>query len=275
MKTILKLLTFPLSSFCLLEPAYKYILFFIYISIATNLPGQVKAIQAQHEAPEVEILTYYNHDRYPEFLYHINPTYDHAINIKGNNWGVDVGYKFNISKRIKVKPSIGYYRFSFDKVDNYNEGFNIHGNARLTTLTPAPGVFFALATDKYYYDCLNVGISGEEKIIDKKLISIWGGIKLNNYFTVAQRYRITYDNPDYPIKNPHRAKRTDYFGFRADAYITGLISIGKIKLGPIISMPVYTIWKTDAFFPDENNSNTRDKWLNGWGVGISVSHKIR
>lgn len=253
----------------------KFFLTFVCVSLCTFTIAQVKTIHPQYEVPELEILFYSNHDKYPEFRYHVNPTYDHVINIKGNSLGVDAGYKFYISTKIKIKPFIGYYRFSFDEIDNYIEGFNFHGTARQTTLTPAPGVFFALATDKYYYDCINVGISGEEKIIDKNFISIWGGIKLNNYFTTAQRYHITYDNPDYPIQNPHKTKRTGYLGVRADAYITGLISIGKLKFGPIINLPVYAIWKTDAFFPYENNGGTRDKWLNGWGVGISISHKIK
>ncbi len=124
----------------------KYILIVVYMLTAANIFGQLKTIQHQYEAPELEILTYHNHDKDPGFRYHLNPTYDHLVNI---------------------------------------------------------------------------------------------------------------------------------IGLRADAYITGLIAIGKFKLGLMLSMPVYAIWETDAFFPDENNSNARDKWLNGWGAGISVSHKIR
>lgn len=247
----------------------------VFVLISIGSFGQAKTKDLKYGLSELEINSYFNHDRYPEFRYHVNPTYDHLINIKGNSTGIDVGYKFTLSSKIKIKPFIGYYRFSFDEIDNYIEGLNFHSTARQTTLTPAPGIFLALATDKYYYDCINVGISGEEKIIDNNFISIWGGIKLNNYFSTTQRFYITYDNPDYPIENPHKTNRTGYLGARADAYITGLSSIGKLKFGPIINLPVYTIWKTDAFFPDESNSDTRNKWLNGWGVGVSVSYRIK
>lgn len=246
-------------------------LIFVFLSISTY--GQVKLKDLKYGLSRIEINSYFNHDKYPEFRHYVSPVSDDVINMKGNSLGIDIGYKF-LAKKILLKPFLGYYRFSFNSIDNYVEAFNVHAKGRETILTP-PYIDFPIATQKYFYDCFNVGISGERKIVDKKYLIISAGGAINNYITISQKYFHTYDNAAFPTANPHVSERVDYFGFRADMFAKLLFSVGKVHVGPVFSLPVFSLWRTDAIFPGETNNNTRNKWLNGYGLGITANYLIK
>lgn len=242
---------------------------FIVLSTNAQLKRNIK-----YGLSVIEIYLYYNHDKYPEFRHHASPVSDDVINIKGNSFGIDIGYKFRVSKKIQLKPFLGYYRFSFNNIDNYVEAFNVHAKGRETTLTP-PGIDFPIATYKYFYYCLNIGISGERNILLKRYLIIAAGGAINNYITMYQKYFHKYNDPLFPTVNPHVSKRTDYFGFRADAFAKIFVSFEKFRIGPIINLPIFTLWKKDSIFPGETNNGIRDKWLNGLGVGITANYLIK
>ncbi len=246
--------------------------FLCYNTVQAQSKRTVDSLRKQ--PAQIEINQYFNFDKYSEFRYSPNPTYDHVINIKGNSWGLDIGYKFNLFKNVYIKPFLGYYKFSFDKIDNYNEGFGLRGNARQTTLTPGQGIYYIISSDKYLYHCFNAGVSVEKNITHGKPLLVAVGGAINNYFTISQTYFITYDNPDNPVENPHKTNRTDLFGFRTDLFAKFLMPIKKINVGATIGTPIYTLWKTDAFFPYETNKGSRDKWFKGIGVGISVNYLL-
>ncbi len=238
-----------------------------------NAVAQVKGGShlSQKQPARIEITQYFNIDKYPEFRVPVNPTYDHIISIKGVSWGMDVGYRMNVFRNIYIKPFVGFYRFSFNKIDNYNELFNTHAKARHITSPPGP-VFWTYSTDRYFYKCVNIGLSAENEFVKEKYLSFSGGLLINNYLTFSQKYFLT-ENPNQ-IENPRKRSRTDFWGFRLDVFAKFSIPVNKFLVGPVVSLPVYTMWKTDSEFPYESNSDTRTKWIKGGGMGISISHTI-
>lgn len=239
-----------------------HLAFFILITLCTY---------GQKEKAAIEVSSYFNFDKYPEFRYSPNPTYDHVINIKGDSWGIDVGYKFKAFKAIYLKPFIGYYRFSFNKLDKYNELFGVHVPSREISSPPSP-IFWTHSTDKYFYNCLNMGFSVEKDFFKNKFLSLSGGLLINGNVTFSQKYYIV-DNPE-GLDRVRKKNRVNIFGLRADAFAKILIPIKQFSIGPFISLPIYTLWKTDTEFPSETNNDIRNKWLNGWGIGISANYII-
>lgn len=227
---------------------------------------------AQKKTTQIEINPFVRIDKYPQFLYVLSgrPSTDY-VNIKGTSFGLNLAYKIPITRSVLLKPGIGYYKYSFNDIKKVNTLFGKSNAKDIGFVSPLYIPFF---TDKYRYNCIAANLGIEKLVIWKNDFQLYAGINLNNYYTYLQYYHITYKNPDNPINNDYKLKNGRYFGFSANLNASLLKEFGKFNLGPTIILPVFDIWKTDKTFPEETNSGTRRKWLNGIGLGISFNYLL-
>jgi hypothetical protein len=230
----------------------------------------------QKPTPQIEINPYMRLDWYPEFSYSINPTNTYFVNIRGTGWGLNANYKLSVCKNLYLKAGVGYYRYSFNKIDSYNAQFG-KGSARVIDF-PSP-LYVIFVTDKYCYNTLSTNI-GIEKVFDfKKNWQISAGVTFTNYYTFSQSYHMT---PDYPVGPPnhrYRLKNNRYFGLTSSIELGLIKKTKQISIGPALILPVYNMWKQDKVFPKnensaESNSDQRHKWFQGIGFGISCNYSL-
>lgn len=227
---------------------------------------------AQKQTPQIEINPYVRFDSYPEFSYVLDgrPSIDY-VKIKGTSFGLNLAYKIPIKKSILLNPGIGYYKYSFNNIKKENTQFGKSDVRNINFPSPLLIPFF---TDKYWYNTIAVNIGIEKLFICKNDLQVATGINLSNHYTYSQHYHITYNNSDNPINNDYTLKNGRYFGFSANLNASLLKRFGKFNLGPSLILPVFDTWKTDETFPEEKNSGSRSKWLNGIGLGISCNYSL-
>lgn len=228
---------------------------------------------AQKDSDRVELSTFLRLDSYPKFMYSTNPTTSNILKIKGTSIGIDLSHSFSLKKKWNIKPGIGYYRHSFTKMEQINSVFG-KSNARIIDgyIPPGPIVpALMYATDSYWYNtiAISMGIS-KSFILKKNYIASLGG-EIRNYFTYSQLFNITTS----PNGTKYKTNKSRYFGYSCLFSATLQKRIGKINIGPTLLIPVYDLWKQDENFPQENNSNSRNKLFKGFGFGFTLSYPLK
>jgi hypothetical protein len=242
-----------------------HLAFIILVSITST------SAMGQKFTSEIEIIPFVRIDWHPKFSYAINSANTNIAKIRGTSWGGNTNYKLPVRKNLYLKVGVGYYRYSFNKIDSYNPQFG-RATARIINF-PSP-LYIVFATDKYWYNCVSMNIGIEKLFNIKKKTVIVTGINLNNFYTYSQYYHITANYPTGPPNHRYTLKNNHYFGFSANLQATLLRRIGKIAIGPSVILPVFDLWKQDGTFPQETNSGSRSKWLNGIGLGISSNYSL-
>ena len=227
---------------------------------------------AQKPASQIEINPYLSWDSYPKFVYTINNVNSNTVRMKGASWGINATCKFPIRNNLYLKAGLGYYKYSFNDIDQVNSFFGKNSNRIINYIPPdpfAPSILYT--TNKYWYNSV-IAIFGIEEYIDlAKGIQIVCGVDIRNYNTFSQHYHIVYPSPQ---GTNYKQKSNRYFGFSANLNAGLQKKFGKISMGPAILLPVYNIWKQDKIFPQEEDSKSRNKWLRGFGVGISLNYSL-
>ncbi|MEO8399462.1 MAG: hypothetical protein ABI550_06565 [Ignavibacteriaceae bacterium] len=208
-------------------------------------------------------------DGYPKFSYVLSgrPSIDY-VKIKGTSFGLSLSYRIPITKSVSLKPGIGYYKYSFNHIKKENTLFGKSLERDINFLSPVYILFF---TDKYRYNTITANIGLENFFNCKRDIQIVTGINWNNYFAISEYYHLVYNpqgSQDY-LKNYKR-----YFGSSVCINISLLKKFQKVSIGPSLILPVFDNWKMDETFPEETNSSSRSKWLNGIGLGISINYSL-
>ena len=238
-------------------------IFIIFFSIISNFA------LAQKKTTQIEIEPFIRIDKYPQFSYVIDgrPSTDY-VNIRGTSFGLNFAYKIPITKSILLKPGIGYYQYSFNNIKKENTFFGKSTARNINFVSPFYIPFF---TDKYRYNTITANI-GIEKIFNcKKNIQIVTGVNWNNYYVVSEYYHLV-NNPEG--SQDYRKNNKRYFGSSVYINISLLKKFQKISIGPSLILPVFDNWKMDETFPEETNSGSRSKWLNGIGLGISFNYSL-
>lgn len=248
----------------------KTLFLIFYFSFFTNF------LFGQENYNQIEIKPYLNMDWYPKFSYSINPTNSYFVKIKGTGWGLNADYKLSVRKNLYLKAGVGYYRYSFNKIESYNIQFG-KGSARVIDF-PSP-LYVIFVTDKYWYNTVSANI-GIEKVFDvNKDWQISAGLSLTNYYTFSQTYHMTPDYPVGPPNHKYKLKNNRYFGLSSAIELGLLKKIKQINIGPVLILPVYDMWKQDNVFPKnensaESNSDERHKWFRGIGFGINLNYSL-
>lgn len=227
-------------------------------------------IMAQNQAKQLEIKPYVRFDNYPQFSYVLGgrPSTDY-VNIKGTSYGINFALKIPISKFLSLKPGIGYYKYSFNKIARNNTSFGTSNSRNINFTSPLLIPFF---TDKYYYNSLAANIALEKAIYFRKDYHCTFGVELNNYITISQNYHLT-NNPDG--NQDFKKSNKNYIGTSSILFFNLLKKIKKINIGPSLIVPLFDIWKTDATFQEETGSDSRNKWFHGFGFGISINYSLK
>ncbi len=218
---------------------------------------------------QIEFTPFIRLDRYPKFSNVFNgPASTDYIIMKGISFGLYLAYKIPITRSVLLKPGIGYYKYSFNNIKKENTLFGKSTGRDINFVSPVYITFF---TDKYRYNTIMANIGVEKIFNSKKNIQIVTGINWNNYFAISEYYHLVYNpegSQDY-LKNNKR-----YFGSSVYINISLLKKFQKVSIGPSLILPVFDNWKMDETFPEETNSSSRSKWLNGIGLGISFNYSL-
>ena len=244
----------------------KNILFAVCIILISNF------VFSQTTSRQIEINPYLRWDSYPKFVYAINPVNSNTVRIKGTSWGINAAYKFPVKNKLYLKAGLGYYRYSFNDIEQMNSLFGKSDNRIIDYIPPdpwAPAILYT--TNKYWYNSIAATIGIEEHIDIAKGIQIICGVDIRNYYTFSQHYHIVYPSPQ---GTNYKQTANRYFGFSANLNAGLQKKIGKISIGPTIHLPIYDIWKQDEVFPQEENGKSRNKWFRGLGVGITCNYSL-
>lgn len=248
----------------------KILFLILYFSFCTNF------IFGQKNYNQIEVNLYTQRDWYPEFSYSINPTNSYFVKIRGISWGINANYKLSLCKNLYLEAGVGYYKYSFNKINSNNTQFG-KGSARVIAF-PSP-LYVIFVTNKYWYNTVSTNI-GIEKMFDvNNNWKISTGLSLTNYYTFSQTYHMTPDYPVGPRHHKYKRKNTQYFGLSTFVELGLFKKFRKINMGPVLMLPVYNVWKQDKVFPKnenspENNSDERHKWFRGIGFGISCNYSL-
>lgn len=233
-------------------------------------------IWGQKAQPQIEVTPYLRYDSYPEFTYSFNSVTSNRVTIQGLSWGINSTYKHPLSKTVQLKAGISYYRYSFNDINAYNSRWG-KSETRLTNYVS--DVYAMFFTKRYWYHCLGAHIGADKVFALKNNIDVVGGISLTNYYTFSQYYHINYDYPYGPPNHKYHLNKFRNFAYSAGLHAGLLKQIGKVTVGPVLSLPVYDSWKKDAFFvqtqsSSENSSESRSKWLGGISAGITFKYPL-
>lgn len=222
---------------------------------------------------ELSATAYLRMDQYPAFVYTTGPTTSSTVNIKGISPGLNIDYTRKISNKSYVNGRIGYYRYSFNKIERSTDiGTTV--NSRPTNLQLLPGAFITFGSDKYFYHTVCFGLGTGKSFRLPRNILLRAGCMFNNYVTFSQNYHIPYDDRDNQFENPYRSTQTRYFAFEGSVQLSALKFTGRYRVGPAIVLPVYSAWKTDEVFAYEKNSGSRSKWFKGFGAGFTFCYPL-
>ena len=223
--------------------------------------------QSQNKSDQIEIKPFIRTDSYPEFSYnYAGRVSTDNLKMKGKNWGITLNYKHSLKNNFNLNGGLGYYNYSFDKLENINTQF---GKSETRPIKYPSLTNLGYYTDAYHYNSISLNIGIEKFIYLKKDLLLITGIEFSNYFTFSQFYHISYQGT--PV---YKNKVNRLFGHSLCLNISLLKQVGKIQIGPVIVLPVFDSWKKDNVFQGEVNSEYRNKWLNGIGLGISCNFFI-
>ena len=111
---------------------YLIVILFLLLSLYnTGTQAQIiNSIGSKKEAPQIELTPFLRWDKYPDFTYAINSATSNKVRIRGTSWGIDASYKFSFRRKLSLKAGLGYYRYSFDEINQVNSLFG-YSNERI------------------------------------------------------------------------------------------------------------------------------------------------
>lgn len=223
---------------------------------------------ALHALPQkrnnsVEVQPYFRHDTYPAFTYAINPVTTNTVKMQGTSFGVLGSYGYGLSENMKAKIGIGYYRYSFNKINSFNSSYG-EGNARVI-IYPVGDVIYT--TNKYWYHTLYLSGGLEKYIPLTKQIDLLLAGSIQYYRTFSQYYKI-FDTKSYEINDGKN------MGLGGSVQVGLAYKISRYVIAPQFILPIYDQWHQDKVFPGEKNNDTRSKWIRGYGAAIGIQYEL-
>lgn len=219
----------------------------------------------QKRPNELQVLPYVRLDWYPEFSFNYGGRAStDRLKMRGTSVGLNINYKYALQNNINVIGGVGYYKYSFNKLSNKNTLF---GASDSRDIEYPSMINLAYNTYSYHYNSLSLAIGIEKFWKVNQNIQVGIGLSMNNFFIFQQVYKFHYKNIIYRTNNKSL--------FAQSVFVNAGIEkkIGKLKIGPQLIIPLFDAWhKDDAF--QEDNSEKRNKWLNGIGLGIQINYPL-
>lgn len=226
------------------------------------------SIISQTTANQIEINSYLLWDSYPSFAIRFNSVTNSTIKIQGISWGSGINYKYSLKNSSFIKAGIGYYKYSFSKIERHTPPF---GNTESRDIYYTGGnSSFGYVSDKYWYNTISATVGFEKLYKLTRNTNFIAGVSAVNYYTFSQRYNIPGTFRDVTFKKSN----SRYFGLSFIGNAGLQKNFGRFNLGPTINFPIFSSWKQDAIFPHEENNDSRSKWLRGIGIGFTCAYPL-
>jgi hypothetical protein len=221
----------------------------------------------QKKNNSIEIVPIIRYDNYADFDDRFaDRSYTTRLKLRGISWGVDAKYKFAINNKWNAKAGIGYYKYSFNKMSNYNPVFRTRSNAREVSLVRP--FYLIYNTNNYWYNCVNLSLEANRIFPIGSMYEGILGATINNFISYSQRYYVTLE------RSVEKTNSFQYYGF------AGHVSAGLNKkfkdfyVGPHLILPIYDTWSNDIML-SQMPVAARRKWLNGVGISFVVGFYIK
>lgn len=217
---------------------------------------------------QLEIKSNLQWDKYPEFSVRVSSVSNSVIKLKGTSWGIGANYMYSLKDMLFIKAGIGYYKYSFNKVEETVGSFGTSPARRINY--EGGSSTFGYTCNRYWYNTISATVGVEKQFSLKKSMDITSGFHLTNYYTFSQTYNIPATNSDI------KYKKTDgrYLGFDFNIFGSVQKKIGKSTIGPTVGFPIFKMWKQDSVFPPEQDNKSRNKWLNGLELGFAFKYLL-
>jgi hypothetical protein len=194
-----------------------------------------------------------------------NTSSQNNLQLYGTSTGFDIGYKRILDANWFVKPSVGFYKFSVDKIINRIPEFSNEEVDHRPIRPWSDSILLAMSTNNYFYNNLALGIAFG------KLFSTGNNwmINTNLGFTYLHSFSQHYD-----IGKDFRTTNNRNLGFLFDYKIGVQKEFKNLYLATNIILPVYKKWKLDAVFLENLNDKT-DVWFGGYGLSLTIGKFLK
>ncbi len=191
--------------------------------------------------------------------------YQNAMQLHGTSIGFDLGYKYFFGGWF-IKPSIGYYKFSVDKITNFRIPARPNDPARYRQIDYRPdSTPFGYSTSKYHYNNIEGRLAlGKMFYLDKNL-----SLTIDLAFT----YLTTFSQY-YKVGDGYTTANNKSLGYLVDYRIGMQKDFGKLYLTTNLILPLYKKWKQDQVFL-ENPNDKVETWFGGYGLALTIGKYVR
>jgi hypothetical protein len=189
------------------------------------------------------------------------------LKLAGTSVGADFGFNMQFKRGWYIIPSLGYYKFTIDDIENKGIPALPWGTTNSRTIDYRPdSTLLGYSTQKYHYNNLSLGFTlGKEFILNSKY-QITTDLLFNYLITYSQKYYI--GNVTYSSKQNHA------FG----NVVTGRLGINrtfkKLYVGTSILLPIYKQFRKDKILLDDPNERV-DKWVGGYGLALRIGKYLK
>ncbi|HEV8079675.1 MAG TPA: hypothetical protein VGP43_03110 [Chitinophagaceae bacterium] len=193
-------------------------------------------------------------------------SYQNTLQLYGTSIGFDIGYKQILKGSWFVRPSIGFYKFSVDKITNYRIPARPNDPASYRPIDYRPdSTPLGYSTSKYHYKNFSLGIA------------VGKGFSLNKNFALTTDLNFTYlatFSQHYKIEKGYTTTNNKRLGYLVDYNVGVQKEFRNIYLASCLIIPIYKKWKNDAVFL-ENPNDKVDIWFGGYGLSFTVGKFLK
>jgi hypothetical protein len=188
-----------------------------------------------------------------------------ALQLYGTSTGIDVGYK-RILKGRWIKPSIGFYKFSIDKIINNRIPARPSDPLSSRPINYQPDSLpFGYSTSKYHYNNLALGFTlGKGFLLKKNLF-----LTTNFSFTYLATFSQYYD-----AAQGYKTTNNKGFGYLFDYNVGIQKEFKELYIATNFILPMYKEWKQDVVFKENPNSKVH-YWFGGYGLLITIGKFLK
>ncbi len=193
-------------------------------------------------------------------------SYQNALQLYGTSIGVDLGYRRISNSGWFVKPSLGYYRFTVDKISNNRIPVRPNDPARYRQIDYRPdSTPIGYSTSKYHYNNIAFGLSFGKAFYVHKNLSLTTDFAFSYLTTFSQHYKV---GDGYTTTNNKN------LGYLLDYRIGVQREFKNWVLATNFILPLYKQWRQDKVFL-ENPTSKVDTWFGGYGLALTIGKYLR
>jgi hypothetical protein len=193
-------------------------------------------------------------------------SYQNALQLYGTSFGFDLGYKRTCKGDWFIKPSIGYHKFTVDKITNNRIPARPNDPSRYRPIDyRTDSIPIGYSTSKYHYNNIAFGIAFGKAFY------------LNNNLSLATDFAFTYlttFSQHYKVRNGYTTTNNKRLGYLIDYRIGVQREFKNLFLTTNFTLPLYKQWRQDKVFL-ENPDSKVDTWFGGYGLALTIGKYLR